>query len=250
MYEDFALVYDSLMADVDYRSWAEHYARLLSRAGVPQGAPVTECACGTGSLSQHLARRYSLTGVDLSQEMLSVAADKLRSQGLKVPLIQQDMRTLRLMKPQAALLATGDGVNYLTTEADLMAFFQGAYRALKPGGALCFDVSSAYKLSGLLKDNSFFKTDGSIRYIWQNSYDEGTGLLSLSLQIYLREPDGRYRLIEEEQQQRAWTEQELKDALKEAGFQQIEALGGLSLTAPAPRDQRIHLLCIKERDTQ
>lgn len=245
MYADFALVYDSLMADVDYAAWADHYERLLARAGVPEGALVTECACGTGSLSQHLARRYRLTGLDISEEMLSVAALKLRSQGLQVPLVRQDMRRMRLMKPQDALLCTCDGVNYLLTPAALRQFLSAAHQALKPGGALCFDVSSHHKLSQRLRNNTFVKTDGGIRYIWQNSYDEGSRLLQLQLQIFLREEDGRFRLILEEQQQRAWTLQELQEALAAAGFQDIAAFGGRGLGAPQAEDQRIHLLCIK-----
>lgn len=248
MYEDFALVYDRLMAGVDYASWAAHYGRLLERAGIDEGALVTECACGTGSLSQHLARRYRLTGLDSSQEMLSIAAEKLRAQGLSVPLVKQDMRRMRLMKPQDALLCTCDGVNYLSTDAALRQFLRSANRALRPGGALCFDVSSHHKLSQQLGDRTFVKTDGDIRYIWQNSYDERTRLLQLSLQIFLREADGRFRLIEEEQQQRAWTAEELHSALSSAGFGPAEVFGGLELAPPTEEEQRLHLLCIKERD--
>ena len=63
MYTDFASVYDRLMADVPYREWADYYAGLLKAGGVLNG-PIVECACGTGSLTVELARRYPrITGV-------------------------------------------------------------------------------------------------------------------------------------------------------------------------------------------
>ena len=70
MYEAFAEVYDELMNDIDYEGWADYYVRLLSIYGIRSGK-ICECACGTGGLTIPLAARgFSMTGVDLSQEML------------------------------------------------------------------------------------------------------------------------------------------------------------------------------------
>ena len=79
MYADFALVYDRLMAEVDYEAWARHYQTLLARNGVAEGAFVLEAACGTGNLSLPLARHYRLQPSDRSPEMLSVAAAKAKA---------------------------------------------------------------------------------------------------------------------------------------------------------------------------
>ena len=150
MYQAFAELYDELMNDVDYESWADYYTRLLSVYGIHDGK-ICECACGTGSLTIPLYRRgFQLTGVDLSQEMLWQAAQKSRKQGIAIPFVRQDMRALNLHRPMDAVLATCDGVNYLLTEEDLLSFFRAAYRAVRPGGALIFDVSTPYKLKQVL----------------------------------------------------------------------------------------------------
>ena len=81
MYEAFAEVYDELMNDIDYEGWADYYVRLLSIYGIRSGK-ICECACGTGGLTIPLAARgFSMTGVDLSQEMLWQAAQKSRKAG-------------------------------------------------------------------------------------------------------------------------------------------------------------------------
>ena len=81
MYTSFAEVYDQLMDNVNYEQWADFYRQLLTAYDVPSGK-VCECACGTGGLTVPLNRRgCQMTGVDLSQEMLWIAAQKARRQG-------------------------------------------------------------------------------------------------------------------------------------------------------------------------
>ena len=141
MYTAFASVYDRLMNNVDYDKWAQHYAYLLSAGGVQRGR-VCECACGTGALTVRLAKLgYQMTGVDLSQEMLSVAVEKARSAGVTVPFVKQDMCCLQLHRRQDAILCTCDGVNYLTKPERVRTFLSAAYQALKPGGALAFSFN-------------------------------------------------------------------------------------------------------------
>ena len=43
MYQAFAELYDDLMYDVDYDSWADYYVRLLSIYGIKEGK-ICECA--------------------------------------------------------------------------------------------------------------------------------------------------------------------------------------------------------------
>ena len=245
MYQDFARVYDRLMADVDYEGWASHYQRLLALYGIHPGARVCECACGTGSLTAPLARHFSMTGVDISQEMLSVAADKLRAQGLQLPLIRQDMQQLRLHRLQDAILCTCDGVNYLSSPQALPRFLESAHTALRPGGALCFDVSSLYKLSQILGDKTQVNTQGDCHYIWYNSWQQAQRLLHLRLYLYVKGADGRYEHFVEEQLQRGYSAGELREALTEAGFEDIRLYGDMSLSPPRDDAQRLHLCARK-----
>lgn len=245
MYGDFASVYDELMEDVDYAAWAGYYASLLDEAGIGRGARVTECACGTGSLTVHLSPHYEMTGVDISQEMLSVAAQKLRAAGRQVPLIRQDMRKLRLHQAQDAVICACDGVNYLLDEKSLRDFFDAAFRALRSGGALCFDVSSLYKLSTVLADNTLTNTQGRVHYIWENRWRAGSRLLDMSLQIYERERDNMFRHVEEIQRQRAWTADELAGALEASGFECPRIFGDRTQRHPREKEERLHLLTRK-----
>lgn len=246
MYADFALVYDRLMAEVDYAAWARHYRDLLAANGVLDGAFVLEAACGTGSLTLHLARHYRLLPSDISEEMLSVAAAKAKAAGLSLRFLRQDMQSLSAHRPADALICGCDGVNYLLGEEELHAFFRSAHRVLKSGGVLAFDLSSHDKLSRVLGSGPQILRQEDICYIWENAWEEERSLLHMSLAIFLREEDGRYTRIDEEQTQRAYTEEELRRALLAEGFTRIHCFGNYTTKKPAHNAQRLHITAIKE----
>ncbi len=245
MYTEFAQVYDALMDDVDYRAWAAHYLALL-RAQGSEPRRLVECACGTGSLTvEFAAQGIAVTGVDLSTDMLRVAGDKARRRGVSVPFVQQDMRALALHRPVDAVLATCDGVNYLDTPQAVGAFFAAAYAALRPGGALAFDVSTPYKLEHVLGENLYGESRSDVSYLWQNRYDPSYSRIEMELTCFVREPDGRYRRFDELHRQRAHSREELERGLAEAGFTDIRAYGERTFESPAPHDHRWHFVATR-----
>ncbi len=245
MYTAFASVYDRLMAATDYDAWAGFYTKLLEWAGVPSGGLVAECACGTGSLTVPLARRYRMTGLDLSQDMLSIAARKARAAGLDIPLVCQDMRKMSLHRLQDAVLCTCDGVNYLMTPTQLARFFKRAFAALKPGGALVFDLSSTHKLSKTLGNNTLVHVDEDVSYIWRNRWSEAGRCLNMDLSVFARRPDGAFDRVEESQTQRAHGAEEIASALSGAGFVDVRAFGDQRMSPPGPREPRLHFVAIR-----
>ena len=241
MYQAFAELYDELMNDVDYESWADYYTRLLSVYGI-HGGKICECACGTGSLTLPLYRRgFQMTGVDVSQEMLWQAAQKSRKQGIAIPYVRQDMRALNLHRPMDAVLATCDGVNYLLTEEDLLSFFSAASRAIRPGGALVFDVSTPHKIKDVLCSGLLWEDRENITYLWQNTWHGKRKTVEMDLSFFVRDDDGRYRRIDERQHQRAWEQQELKETLWHAGFRAVSMYGDFSMNTAADENQRWHI---------
>ncbi|MBR5383300.1 MAG: class I SAM-dependent methyltransferase [Clostridia bacterium] len=249
MYTDFAAVYDRLMQDVDYDAWADYYAAMMQKNGVPRGGTVCECACGTGSLTVRLqAAGYRMTGIDLSREMLSVAQQKARGNGQMIPFVQQDMTSLRLHKRQDAVLCTCDGLNYLLTPERVRRFFRAAYAALKPGGLLAFDLSTPDKLRGTLGNHTLGSREEETAYVWQNTWNERSRTVSMALSIFVREQDGRYVRLEEEQTQRAHTMEELKSYLEDAGFAHVRFYGDRTMRAPAAGTSRWHGTAVRPKE--
>lgn len=242
-YGKFAALYDRLMRDVDREAWADYILSLLGDA--PR--TVVDCACGTGELTIRLARAgHSVTGQDISEEMLAVAAEKARKARLRIPFIRQDMRRLSLHRSVDAVVSACDGVNYLASRAALSEFAAAAYAALKPGGLLLFDVSSRYKLSTILGDNTFALDETDSAYIWQNAYDPETKLIRMDLTFFAREEEGeRYTRFTETHIQRAHSEREIRTALAAAGFVDITAYEAFTLEPPKETSERLQFVAKK-----
>ena len=55
-YKSFARVYDMFMDDINYPQWCEYLTGLLEEYGVKDGL-VLELGCGTGSMTELLAKK-------------------------------------------------------------------------------------------------------------------------------------------------------------------------------------------------
>ena len=241
-YAGFAPIYDRLMDDFDHPKWADYYLALLARAGV-EPKTLCDCACGTGSLTVPFARRgLRVTGVDISPEMLELAAEKARTSGVHIDFVRQDMCELRLPRPVDALVCGCDGVNYLTSLDRVERFFRAAHAQIAPGGALAFDISPRYKLETEMGDAFFGEERDEVAYLWENTLDEKKHLVTMDITFFAREPSGLYRRIVERHVQRAHGIDELRACLEKAGFSGIEVFGDQTLEPPGPEEARAHFL--------
>ena len=148
-----------------------------------------------------------------------------------------------------AVLATCDGVNYLLTEEDLLSFFRAAARAVRPGGALIFDVSTPYKIRNILCSGGLLGEDReNITYLWTNTWHEKRKTVEMDLSFFVKDDDGRYRRIDERQHQRAWEQQELKEMLWRAGFKAVSLYGDYTMNAAKEENQRWHIAATRGDD--
>ncbi len=245
-YQAFAGLYDALMDDVDYDAWAGYYLALIGRMGVTPRT-LCDCACGTGAMSVRFARQgIRVTGVDLSVDMLELARQKALHYGVQAMFVCQNMCALALPRPVDALVCACDGVNYLLDDDRLRAFFARARQALKPGGALAFDISSAYKLRKTLGNNFFGEDRGDIAYLWSNRFDEAEETVTMDLTFFTRESDGRYRRFDELHVQKAHEPEHLLALLAECGFSGAQVFGDRHFNFPGTDEARIHIAAIRE----
>ena len=245
MYTDFARIYDLLMQDVDYDAWSVHLLRLLESGGIKPGDACVECACGTGALTVPLSKAgLKMTGVDLSEEMLSAAMLRARTAGCMIPFVRQDMAALTLPRRVRAVLSTCDGVNYLD-EQRASLFFQRAFECLRPGGVLLFDVSTPFKLRTQLGSRTLTRREEDFCYIWENRWDASAGRVRLHVTAFVRNAAGTYDRVEEKQTQYAHDRVTLKRQLSQCGFADIAFYGRMSMSPARSDDDRWHVIASK-----
>lgn len=244
-YGEFAHYYDRLMEDVDYAAWADHIDNLIKQSGA-KGKSILELGCGTGSVTTGLVRLgYEVTGVDISEDMLCEAQKKLEDEKLRALLLCSDMRNLdfEALSPDIVVCAC-DGFNYITDEDELLKLFGDIHAALPYGGVLVFDISSYYKLSNILGDNTFTLTEDDIAYIWENYYEPDAETVEMEITFFAK-TNGLYKRFEEYHVQKAYKNDKIKSMLGAGGFKEIKALGDFGMSDAAEKSERVFFTALK-----
>lgn len=141
-YRDLASLWPLISPVEDYAAEARHLVEAL-RARAPAASTLLELGSGGGHLAFHLKPSFRCVLTDLSAPML----DGARRLNPECEHAVGDMRTLHLGRTFDVVLAH-DAIDYMTSEEDLRAVFDVAWRHLSPGGVACFipdDLADTYE---------------------------------------------------------------------------------------------------------
>ena len=244
-YHALAASYDRLTNDVDYQQTVDFYNLIMERENV-HPATAVDLACGTGSVSMLLARQgIRVTGVDMSEEMLTVACQK--AQGMENPpmFICQQLQQLRLPRGVDLAVCALDSLDYILDPADCQEAIRRAYKVLNPGGILIFDVNTPEKLRAM-DGQVFLDEDENVYCVWRGEFDEKTNICSYGMDLFQREGKVWHRSFEEHREY-AYSQEDLKTFLRNAGFCGIRIYGDRRFEAPKPGEQRIYFSARKGR---
>ena len=245
-YEAIAGVYDILNADIDYSAWADGIETMFDKFLEKRPELVLDLACGTGRMTFELSHRgYDMIGADLSADMLMRARAKQEEESILWLL--QDMRSFELYGTVGAVVCCLDAVNYLLSEEDLKKCFATVNNYLDDGGLFIFDINSPYKFENVFSDNAYILEDDGIYCGWQNEYDPTTGICNFYLSVFKEDQNGRYRRYDEEQKERCYSTELLKDRLEEADFEVLGFFGGYDMSEITPETERIYAVAKKNK---
>ncbi|MBQ6997224.1 MAG: class I SAM-dependent methyltransferase [Oscillospiraceae bacterium] len=244
-YKNLAFSYDRLTNDVDYGAVVVFYHEILAAEGVkPRTA--ADLACGTGSVSLLLAQRgYQVTGVDMSEDMLTVAAGKVQGLENRPLFISQKLQALRLARGVDLAVCGLDSMNYITDPADCEAAIRRVYKALNPGGIFIFDINTPQRFRSM-DGQVFLDEDDDVYCVWRGEFDEKTNICSYGMDLFQRSGKVWQRSFEEHREY-AYTQEQLLGYLKAAGFSHIRVYGDRRMEAPTEQDMRIYFSARKGR---
>lgn len=224
-YSELANYYDLLMFDVDYKKWTQYIMDIFSKYG-KNPSNILDIACGTGRITIELASLgYKMTGVDISEEMLSVAENNMRNSKHRATFIKQDMVNISIKEKFDCVLCLCDGVNYVE-EYELIKYFQNVYNVLNDNGIFIFDISTLYKLQHILGNNTYYYEVDDICYVWENEFNDDN-TVSMHLVFFVKHEEN-YKKFEEYHTQKAYDINEIYKALEKIGFCNINCFDGLS----------------------
>lgn len=244
-YHALAISYDRLTNDVDYAAVVDFYFDILGREGLKPRTAV-DLACGTGSVTLLLARRgLRVTGVDMSEEMLCVAAQKAQEAQMMPMFVCQPLQALSLPVGVDLAVCALDSLDYITDPDDCREALRRVYHVLNPGGCFIFDVNTPAKLHAM-DGQIFLDEDDDVFCLWRGSFDSESNICTYGMDLFQREGQHWLR-SQEEHQEYAYSEEQLVGYLKEAGFTSIEVFADRRFAPPEADEQRIYIKCRKGR---
>ena len=244
-YKNLAISYDRLTNDVDYDKIVDFYFQILEGENVKPRTAV-DLACGTGSVTRLLAQRgLSVIGVDMSEDMLTVAADKCADLMNPPLFVCQKLQNLHLAKGVDFACCALDSLDYILHPQQCYNAIARVYKVLNPGGIFIFDVNTPEKLRAM-DGQVFIDEDDDVYCVWRGEFDEQSNICSYGMDLFQRKGDLWERSFEEHREY-AYSQQQLTEFLKQAGFTDIKVYGDRRFSVPETGQQRIYFQARKGR---
>ncbi len=242
-YNRFAEVYDQLMTDIPYAAYVEW---IQSYAPVHTYKNLLDIGCGTGTMAQLLASAgYNVSGIDLSEDMLAIAHERLAAQGYDVPLFAMSMAELDGFENVDVAIIPIDSINYVTDEAEVVETLKRIFDSLREGGQLLFDVHSLNYVENYLNGSPFTFDDGEITYIWHTEEGEYEHSVYHQMTFFVANEDGTYDRFDEEHFQRTFPIDYYDQLLQQIGFQHVEVTADFTNELPTEESNRIFIRAVK-----
>ena len=221
-YGEFARVYDMFQDNVDYQTWGQWLKQQLEAQGITNGL-VLDLGCGTGTMT----------------EILAEAMEKRVESGHDILYLLQDMQEFELYGTVRAVVSVCDSLNYITEEEELEHVFALVNNYLDPQGIFLFDMNTVYKYQTMIGNTTIAENRDEGSFIWENSYDEETGINTYELALFIPREDGLYEKDEEVHYQRAYSLEKIKELIGKAGMELLAVYDAYTLEPPKEDSGRL-----------
>jgi SAM-dependent methyltransferase len=215
LYGELAGWFHLLTAPEDYAEEAALYRRLLVERTNGTVGSVLELGSGGGNNASHLKRRFSLTLVDRSPEMLALS----RSLNPECEHVEGDMRSVRLGRTFDAVFVH-DALAYIVTERDVRAVIATAFEHCRAGGGAVFVpdyVTETFAPRSNSGGHDSFDGARGIRYVeWVRPADRTTYLVDFA---YLLRDDDEITVEHDRHRCGLFPRQTWVESIEAAGFE-------------------------------
>ncbi len=245
-YTSLAPLYDRLMEDVDYDSWADYIDEIL-QLHHPYPEKILELACGTGSVAISLDEfgYYYITATDLSPEMVDIAAVKAKNAQVNVAFRPMNFLNIDIDDSFDAIYSLFDSVNYLHSEEDILTMLNQCQKVLKPGGLLIFDFSTPKNsMEAVDYLNNEEATSGNYRFFRTSRYDHQNKMHYNEFEIEELADDGKTVIqeLKEVHEQRIYSLQEMLSIVEQTSYHLVAKYGDFELLDADEQSSRVTIV--------
>ena len=207
-------------------------ALFLQNAQLPEPSPILDLGCGAGRHAIALAQAgYTVTGLDLAPQLLSVARETSRSESTPIHLVRGDMKHLPFRNAFAGIVQLFTAFGYFDDDVQNERVISEVARALKPGGIYLLDFLNAPQVVANLVPESTSVLDG-MNIVQRRAIQGGR----VNKAISIAGNDGREEVFSESV--RLYDRSDLHSMFERQGLSVMQVFGdyhGNAWTAKSPR---------------
>lgn len=204
-YNHFAQFYDAVMGD---RTLEVSMIKNMVAKEHPKAKKVLELACGTGALLKPLSKQYEVSGLDISEGMLTVAQKVLP----RAHLYHQSMTDFQMNEQFDVILCLFDSINHLLNFKDWQRMFASVAKHLNPGGVFIFDINTQFKLTAMSAQRPFTKKFGK-NYLIMGVSPTKKNVAQWNVQVFEHLEKDLYHLHEETIRETSFPTEDIKKSL-------------------------------------
>lgn len=228
------------MNGVPYHMWTAYYLLLLAHQDARPKTMLDVC-CGTGNMCELLHQEgFQVSGFDISSLMIDKARGKAQSMKYPIRYEVADAATVAMGETYDAAFSFFDSLNYITDPAKLQQALHRVAAHLPSGGSFIFDVNTDVAFEEELFTQEDLKAKSEVKYKWKGNWDSATRVIRVDMTFWHQGEE-----VHETHEQRAYSDEELRDMLAAAGFHQVRAFHSYTLNPPRKKSDRLHYMCLK-----
>ena len=221
-YANLAKWFEYLNDDCGYENWSQYFIAKLKNYPLRTGLDI---GCGGGWFTRAFQKAgYSMTGLDISPEMLDYAQETAFKEGARSEYLLGDITKFKSPKKYDFATAINDCINYVPKNK-LDAAFKSVKGALVKGGIFLFDISSEKKFREKIANTVSVDDRDEVTYVNFNK-EEADGV-TMEVTLFVRQADGKYERLDELHRQYCYTQEEIVAALERNGFTLLGVEGHL-----------------------
>ena len=246
-YSVLADIYDIVMSDVDYETWADYIDEIILMHQ-PKAQSILELACGTGTIALSLEELdcYDITATDGSAHMIRIARQKAAKVNSRIDFQTMNFLDLSLDKTFDVVYMVFDSINYLHTKEDILQLHHEVKRILDPGGIFVYDFTTPRNSRKAIRflNNESKTINAKYRYHRGSSFNAKKRIHTNLFHIEKLDEDSGEVLekFEEEHHQKIYTLDEIKRVIKKTNFNILEAYDGFDLKPAHKKSLRITMV--------
>jgi len=198
----------------------EEVDKLIELADLSGNIKVLDLCCGVGRHSIELAKRgYDVTGVDLTEHYLEKAKDRAEEENLDIEFIRDDMREFKIEKEFDLVVNLFTSFGYFEDEKENMKVLENVYYSLKPKGKFILDVMGKEIIARIFQEKDWNKIEDGFKLFERSIEKDWSWLNNRRIRI----TEGKVK--EYNVSHWLYSAEELKNMLKEVGFDSINVYG-------------------------